>query len=85
MNLSLKELNELIYCVGVVIADDHNGYGHEERIQLFNKLYAELEERVKEMDYDLSDIVDPETGIPYTDYEIDNLRDLEEGSLGQFS
>ena len=85
MNLSLKELNELIYCVGVVIADDHNGYGHEERTALFSKLYAELEERVKEMDYDLSDIVDPETGIPYTDYEIDNLRDLEEGSLGQFS
>jgi hypothetical protein len=64
MNLSLKELNELIYCVGRVIADQPNGYGHEERIQLFNKLYAELEERVKDIeeaivplkDYDLSDI-----------------------------
>lgn len=63
MNLSLKELNELIYCVGVVIADDHNGYGHEERTALFNKLYDELEARVKVFeesivalkDYELSD------------------------------
>ena len=64
MNLSLKELNELIYCVGQVIADQPNGYGHEERKELFNKLYSELEERIKYIeesivplkDYDLSDI-----------------------------
>jgi len=71
MNLSLKELNELIYCVGVVIADDHNGYGHEERQALFNKLYAELEERVKDIE---------EAIVPLND-----LSDIEEGSLGQFS
>jgi hypothetical protein len=73
MNLSLKELNELIYCVGVVIADDHNGYGHEERQALFNKLYAELEERVKDIE---------EAIVPLKDYD---LSDIEEGSLGQFS
>jgi hypothetical protein len=50
MNLSLKELNELIYCVGVVIADDHNGYGHEERTALFNKLYENLEKRVQALE-----------------------------------
>jgi hypothetical protein len=64
MLLSLKELNELIYCVGRVIADQPNGYGHEERQKLFNRLYSELEARVKDIeesivplkDYDLSDI-----------------------------
>jgi hypothetical protein len=73
MNLSLKELNELIYCVGVVVADDHNGYGHEERQALFNKLYAELEERVKHIEDNI---------VPLKDYD---LSDIEEGSLDQFS
>ena len=45
MNLSLKELNELIFCVGSVMAYTPEGYGHEERQELFNKLYSELEER----------------------------------------
>lgn len=62
MRLSLKELNELIYCVGVVIADDHNGYGHEERIQLFNKLYVELEERVKRIEDNI---------VPINEFELD--------------
>jgi hypothetical protein len=46
MNLSLKELNELIYCVGSVIADKTNTYNSEDRQLLFNKLYSELEDRV---------------------------------------
>jgi hypothetical protein len=46
MNLSLKELNELIYCVGLVIADKTNTYNSEDRQLLFNKLYSELEDRV---------------------------------------
>jgi hypothetical protein len=62
MNLSLKELNELIYCVGVVIADDHNGYGHEERQKLFNKLYAELEERIKYIEDNI---------VPISEFELD--------------
>jgi hypothetical protein len=46
MNLSLKELNELIYCVGSVITDKTNTYNSEDRQLLFNKLYSELEDRV---------------------------------------
>jgi hypothetical protein len=62
MNLSLKELNELIYCVGVVIADDHNGYGHEEHQKLFNRLYAELEERIKYIEDNI---------VPINEFELD--------------
>jgi hypothetical protein len=50
MNLSLKELNELIYCVGRVIADQPNSYGHEERQALFNKLYENLEKRIQALE-----------------------------------
>ena len=46
MNLSLKELNELIYCVGTVIADQPKTYGHAERKELFDKLSSELQERI---------------------------------------
>jgi len=62
MNLSLKELNELIYCVGSVIADQPNGYGHKERQELFNKVYAELEKRVKYIEDNI---------VPLKDYELD--------------
>lgn len=63
MNLSLKELNELLYCVGSVIADQSNGYGHKERQELFNKVYAELEERVKHIEDNI---------VPINEFELDN-------------
>jgi hypothetical protein len=75
MNLSLKELNELVYCVGRVIEADPvaNSYQPDERQKLFNKLYDELEARVKDIE---------ESIVPLKDYD---LSDIEEGSLGQFS
>lgn len=63
MNLSLRELNELIYCIGRVIEKDGQGsYGHEERQELFNKIYAELEERIKYIEDNI---------VPLKDYELD--------------
>jgi hypothetical protein len=62
MNLSLRELNELVYCVACAIAAQPNGYGHEERQELFNKVYAELEDRVKHIEDNI---------VPLKDYELD--------------
>jgi len=73
MLLSLKELNELIYCVGRVIADQPNGYGHEERQALFNKLYAELEERIKYIEDNIVPLKDCDVSQP--DINKDNAVD----------
>jgi len=48
MNLTIAELNELVYCLGRVIAEDKNGYNNELRQQVFDKLYSELEHMIKE-------------------------------------
>lgn len=49
MNLSLKELNELIYCVGTVMTDKAGAYGEEVRKALYEKLTTELESRVNDL------------------------------------
>lgn len=49
MNLSLKELNELIYCVGTVMTDKAGAYGEELRRALYEKLTTELESRVNDL------------------------------------
>ncbi len=65
MNLSLRELNELVYCIGRVIEKDGQGsYGHEERQELFNKIYAELEERVKHIEDNIVPINDLDLSWP---------------------
>jgi hypothetical protein len=71
MNLSLKELNELLYCVGNVIADQPNSYGHKERQELFNKVYAELEKRVKYIEDNI---------VPLKDYDLNGL-DIEDNTV----
>ncbi len=49
MQLSLKELNELIYCVGTVMSSKTNTYGAEDRTALYEKLTTELESRVNDL------------------------------------
>lgn len=49
MQLSLKELNELIYCVGTVMSSKTNTYGAEARTALYEKLTTELESRVNDI------------------------------------
>ena len=49
MQLSLKELNELIYCVGTVMSSKTNTYGAEDRTALYEKLTTELETRVNDL------------------------------------
>ena len=49
MNLTIAELNELVYCVGRTIADDPKGWNVEQKQALYNKLYSELEERLKHL------------------------------------
>ena len=50
MNLSLKELNELIYCVGTTMSSKTNTYGAEDRTALYEKLTTELESRVNDIE-----------------------------------
>jgi hypothetical protein len=50
MQLSLKELNELIYCVGTVMSSKTNTYGAENRTALYEKLTTELESRVNDIE-----------------------------------
>jgi hypothetical protein len=50
MNLSLKELNELIYCVGTVMTDKAGAYGEEVRKTLYEKLTTELESHIVELE-----------------------------------
>lgn len=45
MNLLLSELNELVYCLGRVIAEDPKGWNIEGKRKLYDKLYTELETR----------------------------------------
>jgi hypothetical protein len=49
MQLSLKELNELIYCVGTVMSSKTNTYGAKNRTALYEKLTTELESRVNDL------------------------------------
>jgi hypothetical protein len=49
MQLSLKELNELIYCVGTVMSSKTNTYGAEDRTALYEKLTTDLESRVNDL------------------------------------
>lgn len=45
MNLLLSELNELVYCLGRVIAEDPKGWNIEVKRKLYDRLYTELETR----------------------------------------
>jgi len=75
MNLSLKELNELIYCVGLVIADKTNTYNSEDRQLLFNKLYSELEDRVSTIEAMSVTDEDYNTMTDYPGYGSDETND----------
>jgi hypothetical protein len=75
MNLSLKELNELIFCVGSVMAYTPEGYGHEERKELFNKLYSELEDRVSTIEAMSVTDEDYNTMTDYPGYGSDETND----------
>jgi hypothetical protein len=75
MNLSLKELNELIYCVGSVIADKTNTYNSEDRQLLFNKLYSELEDRVSTIEAMSVTDEDYNTMTDYPGYGSDEIND----------
>lgn len=46
MQLSVSELNEIVYCIGSVIAEKQE-YNAEFRQKLFNKLYTELENQIE--------------------------------------
>lgn len=58
MNLSIKELNEVIYCIGRVIAEDKNGYNSEFRQQIFDRLYSELEGRMDQIQQTIDELND---------------------------
>jgi hypothetical protein len=75
MNLSLKELNELIYCVGSAIADKANTYNSEGRQLLFNKLYSELEDRVSTIEAMSITDEDYNTMTDYPGYGSDEIND----------
>ena len=49
MNLTIAELNEVIYCIGRTIADDPKGWNIEQRQARYNRLYGELEERLSHL------------------------------------
>lgn len=51
MELTTSELNELVYSLNKVIIEDSNdSWNTELRKELFNKIYAELEDRVSVME-----------------------------------
>lgn len=50
IKLSIEELNELVYCLGRVIAEDANSWNIELKKELYNKLYTELENKINDME-----------------------------------
>jgi len=85
MNLTLAELNELLYCVSNLMEQRPNDYAHLQRRSLFNKLYAEILVRnnALEPEFDSAGFAEEDRIIDgqYKTTEIEQLMDAEANAV----